>query len=196
MLTYIKGILTEISPTVVTIDVGGIGHGILIPLSTFDKLPKIDTECKLLTYLHIREDIMQLYGFKTHDERDLFKKLISISGVGPKLALTILSGMTIDNLKNAIATSNTELLTGIPGIGKKTAERIIVELREKISISKIKSSRPIPKEDEIILKDAASALMNLGYKQASAQGAIEKALAETKTKISLEQILKKALKYL
>ena len=196
MITSLKGTLTEISPTNITINVGGIGYEILIPLSTFDKLPKVDSECRILTYLHVREDTLQLYGFKTHEERDLFKLLIGISGIGPKMGLTILSGMTTETLKNAIATEDTELLSKTPGIGKKTAQRMIVELKERIGGIIIKTTKPIPKEKEILLKDAIGALVNLGYKQLPAQSVLEKALAEVKGKIELEELLKKALKYL
>lgn len=196
MITFLKGTLTELSPTNITVDVNGIGHEILIPLSTFDKLPKIDSECKILTYLHVREDILQLYGFMTHEEKDMFKLLISISGIGPKMALTILSGMTVDTLKNAIAAGDTDLLTETPGIGKKTAQRIIVELKERVGGITIKTIKSIPKGKETLLKDAINALMNLGYKQQSSQKAIEKALIEKEGKIELEELLKKALKYL
>lgn len=196
MITSLKGTLTEVSPTNITINVGGIGYEILIPLSTFDKLPKVDSLCRILTYLHVREDILQLYGFKTHEERDLFKLLISISGIGPKMGLTILSGMSTETLKNAIASEDTELLSKTPGIGKKTALRMIVELKERIGGIRIKTTKPIPKEEEILLKDAIRALVNLGYKQLPAQSALEKALAEVKGKIELEELLKKTLKYL
>lgn len=196
MITSIKGTLTEISPTDITIDVDGIGYDVLIPLSSFDRLPKVGSECKILTYLHVREDILQLYGFMTHDERDLFKLLITVSGIGPKTALTTLSGMSTENLRNAIASGDTDLLGEIPGIGKKTAQRIIVELKERIGGVSIKMPKPIPKEEEIILNDAIRALVNLGYKQLSGQAAVEKALAETKGEIKLEELLKKALKYL
>lgn len=196
MITSIKGILTEISPTDITIDVNGVGYEILIPLSSFDRLPKVGSECKILTYLHIREDIHQLYGFMTHEERDLFKLLITVSGIGPKTALTILSGMDIESLKAAIVSGDTNLLSEIPGIGKKTAERIIVELKDKIGGISIKLPRPVPKDEELVLNDAVRALVNLGYKQSSSQAAVEKALAETKGKLELEELLKKALKYL
>lgn len=196
MITSIKGTLTEISPTDITIDVDGVGYEILIPLSSFDRLPKAGSECKVLTYLHVRENILQLYGFVTHGERDLFRLLITVSGIGPKTALAILSGMSIENLRNAIASGDTELLGEIPGIGKKTAQRIIVELKERIGGVTIKLPKPIPKEEEIIVNDAIRALLNLGYKQLPAQAAVEKALAETRDKIKLEELLKKALKYL
>lgn len=196
MITSLKGSLTEVSPTKITINIGGVGYEVLIPLSTFDKLPKADSECRILTYLHVREDILQLYGFIAHEERNIFRLLISISGIGPKMALTILSGMTVDNLKTAISTGDTELLSQIPGIGKKIAQRLIVELKERIGGITIKTAKPIPKEEEILLKDAIRALMNLGYKQLPAQAALEKALAQVKGKIELEELLKMALKYL
>ncbi len=196
MITKLKGTLAEISPTDITLDVNGIGYEILIPLSSFDKLPKIGSECKILTYLHVREDILQLYGFMTHDERNLFKLLITISGIGPKTALIILSGMSIENLKNAIASGNTDLLSEIPGIGKKTAQRMVVELKERMAKVCIKTTKPMQKGEESALNDAIRALMNLGYKQLPSQSAIEKALAETNGEIKLEELLKKTLKYL
>lgn len=196
MITSVKGTLTEISPTDITIDVDGIGYEILIPLSSFDRLPQVGSECKILTYLHVREDILQLYGFMTYQERDLFRLLITISGIGPKTALTILSGMSIENLRNAIASGDTDLLSEIPGIGKKTAQRMVVELKERIGGVSIKLPKPIPKEEELIINDAVRALLNLGYRQLPAQAAIEKALAETKGEIKLEELLKKTLKYL
>lgn len=196
MINSIKGALSEISPTNITITANGIGYEILISLSTFDKLPKVGSDCKILTYLHVREDILQLYGFLTHEEKDLFKLLLTVSGIGPKTALTILSGMTIENLKNAIASENTGLLNEIPGVGKKTAQRIIIELKERVGGVGIKLPKPILKEEELILNDAISALLNLGYKQMPAQGAVEKALAEAESKIKLEDLIKRALKYL
>jgi len=196
MITSIKGILSELSPTSITIAVNGIGYGIYIPLSTFDKLPKIGSECRLFTYLYVREDALKLYGFAEYSERDIFKMLITISGIGPKLAITMLSGMSVESLKNAIAAGNTHVLSSIPGIGKKTALRIIVELKERIGGVNIKGFTPIPKEKERLLRDAVNALTNLGYKQLAAQSAAEKALAEAGNKIALEELLKKALKYL
>jgi Holliday junction DNA helicase RuvA len=196
MITSLSGTLTELSPTNVTVQIGGIGYEISIPLSSFDKLPKVGCECKLLTYLHVREDILQLYGFITHEERDLFKLLLTVSGIGPKTALSILSKITVTNLKGAIASGNTELLSDTPGIGKKTAQRVVMELKEKMGGFGIKTSKPLPKGEEYVINDAVRALVNLGYKQIPAQGAIEKAFAETDGEVKLEELLKKALKYL
>ena len=196
MITYLEGTLTELSPTDITLEVNGIGHEIFIPLSSFERLPKIGSRFRILTYLHVREDILRLYGFATHDERDLFKLLISISGIGPRLALIILSGMTVSVIKTAISEGDIQLLCKIPGVGRKTAQRIVIELKERIGGITIKTTQPIPKEKELLLKDAAAALMNLGYKQQSAQRAAEKALIENKEIIKLEDLLKKTLKYL
>ena len=195
MITYLEGILTELSPTDITLEVNGIGHEIFIPLSSFEQLPKIGSRFRILTYLHVREDILRLYGFATHDERDLFRLLISISGIGPRLALIILSGMTVSRIKTAISEGDIQLLCKIPGVGRKTAQRIVIELKERIGGFTIKTSQPIPKEEELLLKDAIAALMNLGYKQQSAQRAAEKAFLDNKGKISLENLVKKALKY-
>lgn len=196
MITYLEGTLTELSPTDITLEVNGIGHEIFIPLSSFERLPKIGSRFRILTYLHVREDILRLYGFATHDERDLFKLLISISGIGPRLALIILSGMTVSVIKTAISEGDIQLLCKIPGVGRKTAQRIVIELKERIGGITIKTTQPIPQEKELLLKDATAALMNLGYKQQSAQRAAEKALIENKEIIKLEDLLKKTLKYL
>ena len=196
MINFLKGILEEISPTNITVLVNGVGYSVSIPLSTFDNLPKIGSECKILTYLHVREDILQIYGFITHEERDLFKLLITISGIGPKMALTILSGISVENLKNAIATGDTQLLSKTPGIGKKTAQRIVIELKERVGGVVIKTTKPIQKEEVKLINDALGALISLGYKQNPAKAALEKAFAETKESFNLEELLKNALKYL
>jgi Holliday junction DNA helicase RuvA len=132
MISYLHGRLAEKSPTEVTVDVNGVAYAVHIPLSTFEALGEIGAEVKILTYLHFREDAMQLYGFATSAERDLFKLLISISGIGPKMAQGILSGISVNELKNFILHGNFNALMSIPGVGKKTAERLVVELRDRV----------------------------------------------------------------
>ena len=136
MISFLKGTLIEKHPTAVIVESGGIGFEIVIPLSTYSQLPIVNERIQLHMHLHIREDAWQLFGFWTAEERALFKLLVSISGIGPKLGITILSGIGIANFKRAVVQRDIASLTGISGIGRKTAERIIIELKEKITIDK------------------------------------------------------------
>lgn len=196
MIKSLNGTLIESSPTNITLDVGGVGYEVFIPLSSYDKLPPLESPCKILIHMHVREDTMKLFGFVTQEEKQIFRLLIGISGIGPKMALSILSGMNPNDLKTAIATNNDALLSKIPGVGKKTAQRLIVELKERMPGVTIHSSIHLPKGEEHIFNDAIGALINLGYKPFPAKTAIEKALAEAKGQIKLEPLLKNALKYL
>jgi len=138
MFNYIKGRLASKAPTQAVIEAGSIGYELMIPLSTFDALPAVDQEITLLTHFHVREAIQQLYGFMTTAERDVFRLLISVSGIGPRSALLILSGIGIKSFKTAIINGDTELLKSISGVGRKTAERIVLELREKVGLASLK----------------------------------------------------------
>ena len=134
MYSYLSGILAEKSPTLITVDVNGIGFQLIVPISTSQKLPATGQKVKLLTHHVVREDAQILFGFATEEERSLFKLLLSVSGIGPKLAITILSGLGIEELKQAIVQGSVPALTAVSGIGRKTAERLIVELRERIVV--------------------------------------------------------------
>jgi holliday junction DNA helicase RuvA len=162
MIGQLRGKLSERKPNQVLVDVGGVGYVVQIPLSTFSVLGPVNSEVTLLTYTHVREDQLSLYGFLTAREKQIFELLISVSGVGPSLALKILSGMRISELLPAIRNSDLALLERIPGIGKKTAERIVVELRDKAAaLEPGEAARPAARSP--LESDVASALQNLGY---------------------------------
>jgi Holliday junction DNA helicase RuvA len=169
----------------------------MVPLSTFHNLPATGLGVKLLTYFHVREDAQQLFGFLSEEERLLFKLLLSVSGIGPKLAITVLSGLSVQELAQAIEKENPAVLSSISGIGKKTAERVILELKGKIpgEVARFsgKGETSAEKVEEGELADAILALISLGYKKANAQKAIQKVLEKNK-KMAVEDIIREALK--
>ena len=196
MITFLRGELAEKQPTRVVIDVGGVGHEVLIPLSTYDNLPLQNEICQLLTYDHVREDQHVLFGFGTESERRMFTMLLSISGVGPKLALSTLSGVSVRQLTEAVADGDCSRLTAVPGIGKKTAQRIVMELQHKIgeneALENVAGLEGASAED-ITIRDAILALISLGYKQVDARKAVKKALEADSNLASVEEIVRKAL---
>ena len=184
MITFLQGKLIEALPTQVVVDVNGVGYEALIPLSSFDKLPQPGETVKLLTQLVIREDAHMLYGFMTAAERDLFRLLVnSVSGIGPKTALNILSGISVTAFRGAVAGGDVKALSQISGVGKKTAERIIVELRDKIGAAggweAASAQRALSPEDQK-LNDAMLALMALGFKQIDAHDAVRAAQSDAR----------------
>jgi holliday junction DNA helicase RuvA len=204
MIAHLSGTLLSKQATSVIVDVGGVGYEVTIPLSTFYDLEDPGSEVKLRIYTHVREDILQLYGFKTARERELFLKIISVSGIGPKLGITLLSGMNADELIASIRTNNLARLTLIPGIGRKTAERLVVELREKVAeLSSAQLEEEFGAREEVrtglkedtVRSDALSALLNLGYQRSSAEKAIDNSLSEGGD-ISVESILRRSLRKL
>ena len=175
MIALLRGTLVEKHPNQVILDVGGVGYDVTVPISTFSKLPEHGAETRLRIYTHVREDILALYGFLTADEKNLFEKLIGVSNIGPGLAIKVLSGMDAGDLLNAIRRAEIDKLVRIPGVGKKTAERIVLELRDKL---------PAPSGDEqtaaapsltALDEDVLSALLNLGCARPAAEAAIKKA---------------------
>ncbi len=174
------------SPEEVVVDVGGVGYELRVPLSTLTELPEEGKGVFLYIHTSVREDAIELYGFKEEAERDLFRRLLTVTGVGPRLALNILSGTTVADLEYAIEKEDIALLTRLPGVGKKTAQRILFELKEKLPAR-------MTEEDRVCV-DAVSALVNLGYKKAQAREAVKKAYDRGHRDI--ETILKEALKYL
>jgi len=180
MYEYLNGRLVEKTPLAAVIDIGGVGYHVRIPLSTFSALPELGQPVRLWTHFVVREDVQQIYGFLTQEERSLFQLLISISGIGPKSAATVLSGLAPADLKRAIVDGNLALLTGIPGIGRKTAERIVIELREKIVVeehaSGTFSAGAKGGGDRQVMEDSLSALLELGYRKQNAQEAVKKAM--------------------
>jgi holliday junction DNA helicase RuvA len=198
MITFLKGKLVEALPTQVVVDVNGVGYEVLIPLSSFDKLPSPGHEIKLLTQLIVREDAHILYGFATVTERDLFRMLIhNVSGIGPKTALNILSGMNAVTFRGAVANSDVKSLSQISGVGKKTAERIVVELRDKIGAAgalEAASAKHGLSADDQKINDAVLALMALGFKQVEAHDTVRAAQAMLGTSATVEDLVRASLK--
>jgi len=194
MIGHLRGTLIDKRPNQILLDVGGVGYQVSIPLSTFYALGDLHSEVTLLIRTHLREDSIALYGFLTAREKHFFELLLSASGVGPGLALKILSGMSVDDLVPAIRRGDLVQLTRIPGVGKKTAERIVVELRDKLAaMEAVEAEKPATRTG--IEADAVSALLNLGYDRRLA----EKAVAEAKrdgTAATFEALLKAALQQL
>src|SRR5882724_4114453 len=198
MITFLHGKLVESLPTHVVVDVNGVGYEALIPLSSFDKLPQPGGTVKLLTQLIVREDAHVLYGFMTSAERDLFRLLIhAVSGIGPKTALNILSGMNVAAFRGAVASSDVKSLSQISGVGKKTAERIVVELRDKIGAAgawEAASAQRALSPDDQKTNDATLALMALGFKQVDAHDAVRAAQAMLGASTTVEQLVRACLK--
>ena len=200
MYRYLDGILAEKTPTWVTLDVNGIGFHVMVPLSTSQKLPAIGERTKLLVQHIVREDAQLLFGFATEEERTMFKLLIGVSGIGAKLAITILSGLEIPELKRAIVQESIPVLTSVAGIGRKTAERVVVELREKIVVEgyaqEVKSLEKL-KESEALIEDSLQALVSLGYNKQTAKAAIQKVLARgEKGQLNPETLVRESLKHI
>ena len=198
MITFLHGKLVEALPTQVVVEVNGVGYEVLIPLSSFDKLPQPGHDVKLLTQLIVREDAHVLYGFASAAERDLFRLLINnVSGIGPKTALNILSGMNAVAFRGAVAKGDVKSLSQISGVGKKTAERIVVELRDKIGAAGAweasSAQRALSPADQKV-NDAVLALMALGFKQVDAHDAIRAAQAALGPQATVEELVRASLK--
>lgn len=191
MIALLRGTLIEKHPNQAILDVGGVGYDVTVPISTFSKLPDAGGETTLRIHTHVREDTLALYGFLTQDERNLFEKLIGVSGIGPSLAVKVLSGMPAGDLLNAIRRNELDRLVRIPGVGKKTAERMVLELRDKL---------PAPAGDDAAAKpslsqldeDVLSALLNLGCARPAAEAAVRKARAAGAPE-EFEPLFRKAL---
>lgn len=198
MITFLDGILIESLPTQVVLDVQGIGYQVLIPLSSFDRLPAPGARVKLLTHLVVREDAHLLYGFASKEERDLFRLLIHhVSGVGPKLALSVLSGMSVAMFQSAVVASDLASISRISGIGKKTAERIVVELKDKVGVAaewEAASAKNAKTPEATAMHDAVLALISLGYKQIDAHKAVKIVADQAESGISSEELIRGALK--
>ena len=196
MIDSISGLLIQKNPTYAVVDVGGIRLKVNITISTYERLPSTGSKTELLVYLHVREDILALYGFDHDDQRSMFLLLIAISGIGPRSAMGILSGASIAEFKKRIVAGDVKSLTVIPGIGAKTAKRIIVELKEKFvtekddDISMLFDAEKVPDE----MNDAIQALQSLGYSRIQAHKAMKKLKKSGDLTGNLEELLKKALK--
>ena len=192
MIESLKGILNKKDPTLVIIDVGGVRLGVHITLSTYEKLGDVNAEVELLTYLNVREDIMELYGFFDNSERLLFKLLTSVNGIGPKSALNILSGTNPNSFKKNIINGDISSLTSIPGIGAKTAKRIVIELKDKFidGGESVALGFQLDSDEEGVIDDVVKVLLSLGYNRNS----IDKAISEIATKEVLKEDLEKIIK--
>lgn len=200
MIAFLEGILSEALPTQIVVNVQGVGYQVLIPVSSFEKLPAPGSQVKILTHLSIREDAHVLYGFSSLAERDLFRLLLHhVTGVGPKMALAVLSGMPVELFKAAVVAGDAAAISQISGVGKKTAERIILELKDKVGVAaewEAASAKNAPSEADARLHDAVLALISLGYKQVEAHKVIQRVLKLSDAQPSAEELIKQALKLL
>lgn len=198
MIAYLEGKLVVKSPTQLILDVNGIGYSVRIPLSSFDKLGDQGSVTRILTYQYVREDTLQLYGFATEAEKDLFELLISVSGIGPKMGLGILSCISVNDFQESVANEDLDILTSISGVGRKTAQRLIVELKEKLTGLEIGAVRKVSdkKRSELLLQEEAiKALVSLGFNKFKAKEAVTKAKEETGDTPRLEDLIKRSLRY-
>ena len=199
MISFLDGILVSALPTQTVVDVHGVGYDVLIPLSSYDKLPPVGQPIRILTHLAVREDAHILYGFMTSAERDLFRLLVNnVSGIGPKLALAVLSGMSVANFKAAVVNSDVAGLSKISGVGKKTAERMVLELKDKLGIAaawEAASAEHAPTPEQKEANEAVLALIALGYKQIDAHKIVRDLQDKGEAKTA-EQLVKLALKRL
>ena len=199
MISFLDGRLVSALPTQTVVDVHGVGYDVLIPLSSYDKLPPVGQPIRLLTHLAVRDDAHILYGFMTSAERDLFRLLVNnVSGIGPKLALAVLSGMSVANFKAAVVNSDVAGLSKISGVGKKTAERMVLELKDKLGIAaawEVASAEHAPTPEQKEANEAVLALIALGYKQIDAHKIVRDLQDKGEAKTA-EQLVKLALKRL
>ncbi len=204
MIAHLSGTLLAKHATSVVVDVGGVGYEVTIPVTTFYDLEEAGSQVSLRIYTHVREDALQLYGFRTARERELFQLLIGVSGIGPKSAIAMLSGMSADEIIAAIRTNNVARLTSIPGVGKKTAERLGIEVRDKMAAlsspaleEQLAARAPgaSAQTEDSVREDALSALVNLGYQRAAAEKAVARAEQEGGD-LTVELILRRALRTL
>ena len=203
MIAYLSGKLLDKQATSVIVETNGVGYEVTIPLSTFYELGDVGSDVSLRIYTHVREDALQLFGFKTARERELYLKLISVQGIGAKSGISMLSGMSADEIVTAIRTDNLARLTSIPGVGRKTAERLVIELRDKLNeftaqstqekIAAGTSTSELPAD--AVFDDALSALVNLGYQRNAAEKALKQAVKEG-TEMSVQKLLRKSLQLL
>ena len=193
MIAILRGILLEKHPNQAIVETGGVGYDVTIPVSTFTRLPEAGKEVRLRIHTHVREDALALYGFLTQDEKALFEKLIGVSGIGPTLAVKILSGLAAPDLINFIRRAEVDRLVRIPGVGKKTAERMVLELRDKLPASSgEESGTPAEAALSAVDQDVLSALLNLGCGRSQAEAAVRKAKAAG-TAAEFEPLFRRAL---
>ena len=205
MIAHLSGTILSKHATSVVLDVAGVGYEVTIPVSTFYDMEEPGAQLQLRIYTHVREDALQLFGFRTSRERELFTLLISVSGIGPRSAIAMLSGMSADEIIAAIRTNNYARLTSIPGVGRKTGERLVIELRDKMAalstpaldeqMAAAPGAAGAPPSEDALREDALSALLNLGYQRAAAEKVVNQALHEG-GELSVELLLRRSLKSL
>ena len=196
MISYVKGTLVEKTPAKIIVEAGGLGHEILIPLSSYDVFGDVGSQVLVHTHFHVREDSHLLFGFATRKERQLFQMLISVSGIGPRSALTILSGSGVDDFCEAIVKEEVDFLTAISGVGKKTAQRLIVELKNRISEEEVKVGAGVeraPARD--MIPEAVQALVSLGFTRPVARRAVERCVSEADRQLGVEELIRGALRH-
>jgi len=199
MIARLSGILVEKSVTQCVIDVHGAGYRIVVPLTTFYELPEIGQPVVIHVHTHVREDAIHLYGFHAQEEKAVFQLMISVSGIGPKLAINILSGIAAGELIRAVMEDDLKRLTGIPGVGKKTAERMVLELKDKVAKldrEAVAVGTVAAEKGARVKDDALSALVNLGYKGSAVKEIVDRIMREAPEAPSLDQLLKRALRTL
>ncbi len=192
MIGHLRGRLLEKRPNQVIVEVQGVGYDVTIPVSTFYQLPEPPGETQLFIYTHVREDALALYGFRTPREKQVFEKLISVSGIGPKLAITVLSGLEVNELVPAIRSNDVMKLTRIPGVGRKTAERLVLELRDKLLEGEAERAAPPPGLTPLE-EDVLSALVNLGYQHGVAEKAVKS--LQARDGASFDELLRRSLQF-
>lgn len=197
MIAHLRGVLLEKHPNQALVDVGGVGYDVTIPVSTFSRLPDAGKEASLHIHTHVREDLIALFGFLTKEERNVFERLISVSGIGPKLAVTVLSGLATEDLIAAVRNGDLVRLTRIPGVGKKTAERMVLELKDKLDVIPGASVKSMPQTPAMtpLEQDVLSALLNLGGQRAAAEAAMVRLKSE-KLPEDFERMFRRALELL
>jgi holliday junction DNA helicase RuvA len=200
MIALINGKIAYKGISSIVVDANGVGYRIFIPLTTFYELPEAGNPVTLHVHTHVKQDAINLFGFYTIQERDLFQLMISVSGIGPKIAMNILSGIAANDLLQAISRGDLGKLISIPGVGRKMAERLILELKEKVikkmMVERIPAADDQHKASEMIKEDVLSALVNLGYKNNTAKDALDKVMQVSKEDLTLDLLLKKTLKIL
>jgi Holliday junction DNA helicase RuvA len=190
MIAHLRGRLLEKHPTHLILEAAGVGYEVSISIPSFSGLPSEGTEVSLYIHTHVREDVLALYGFLRREEKQLFERLIGVSGIGPKLAMTVLSGIAPDALVSALKGNDLAALTRIPGVGKKTAERMVLELRDKLEGL---TAAPAPAPASCMEEDVISALVNLGYQRSLAEAAAKKAISKIGPTGSFEQVFRETM---
>ncbi|MGB2804733.1 MAG: Holliday junction branch migration protein RuvA [Candidatus Zixiibacteriota bacterium] len=198
MIAYLEGKLIEKNPTLLILEVNGVGYAVNIPVSTYGSLVETGQMVKILTYQHVREDELKLYGFSTKPEKELFELLIAVNGVGPRMALSILSCISVQEFQRSVLQEDLDVLTAISGVGKKKAQRLIVELKEKLGKVDLGERKDMREEEAILtpaVDEAALALISLGYTKVDARRALEKVTNQANEALPVEELIKRVLKY-